>query len=185
MASLWLLGSSPSLSHGKILTARTGTPHAITYHTPENVSEEDTNLQPDLEIDVSEEHRKAKDYIQTTVFDEASVPSSSGSTDAHQSSSTAELFSHLPTLEQDETVAQSFIGASDAQSDDFPGESARVSVMGDGVDQEPGPAPRYCGTEYLVDIDTRGWTPSSDGLDGLSEYHTIYWVPAWKANTNF
>jgi hypothetical protein len=172
MASLLLLVSSPCLSHGKILTARTGTPDAITYRTPENVSEEDTNLQPDLEIDVSEEHRKARDYIETTVFDEAAVPKSSGSTDAHQPSSTAELFSHLPTLGQDETLAHSFIGASDVQSNDFPGESARVPVMSDGVDQEPGPAPQYCGTEYLVDIETGRWTPPSDGINGLSEFTT-------------
>ncbi|PQE03038.1 ankyrin repeat protein [Rutstroemia sp. NJR-2017a BVV2] len=66
-------------------------------------------------------------------------------------------------LGQDDAVSQIFIGASDVQCNDFLSESARISVMGDGVDQEPGPAPQDCGTEHLVDIDTRGWTPPSDG----------------------
>jgi hypothetical protein len=183
------------LSNDKILTVRIEKPDAITYHTPKNTSEQISSLQPDSEIVVSRDHGMASHYIHTTIYDEALVLNSPRSTDAHQPSSTAERFSHSPTLGQnitegqDDAFAQSFIGNDDVQSayvsssgtnygNYFPTESPCISVVGDGVDQEFAPAPQDRGTEYLVDVDSQGPTPLSDGINGLGDFFNTCLAPA-------
>jgi hypothetical protein len=178
-------------SNDKILTVRIEKPDAITYHTPKNTSEQIPSLQPESEIVISRDHGMASHYIQTTIYDEALVLNSSRSTDTHQLSSTAELFSTLPTLGhditegQDDAFAQSFIGTNADVSGPgthygnyFPTESAYIPVVGGGVDQELPPAPQDRGTEYLFDVGTRGHTPLSDGINSLSEFFKTYWAQA-------